>query len=62
MAETTDPVADFAKAIKDDPGISDVLRQAASDLFDALTKPADSPAADAAPEQPAPETPVAPEG
>ncbi len=62
MPENTDPVADFAKAVKDDSGVSDVLRQAASDLFDALTKPADSTPADVAPEQPAPETPVAPEG
>lgn len=47
MAETTDPVAAFAEAVKDDPGVSDVLRQAAADLFEALT-PKDEPADTAA--------------
>lgn len=47
MAETTDPVAAFAEAVKDDSGSSDTLRQAAADLLEALT-PKDEPADPAA--------------
>ena len=38
MPETTDPVAAFAKAVKDDSGSSDALRQAAGKLHRALSK------------------------
>lgn len=60
MGDVFAAIVSFASKVKDDPGVSDVLRAAAKDLHEEVSKVISGQAAEAAPPQEAPPAEPAP--